>query len=69
MNACESTPKPSARKALTALFLPRTLQGRLAFLGVVLLLASEMVILSTLVPGMLIALLADVLGIWAWWLQ
>ena len=66
MDADESTSKPSARKALTALLLPRTLQGRLAFLGVVLFLVSEMVILSALGPGTLITVLADAVWIWAW---
>jgi len=65
MNADECTSKPSARKALTALFLPRTLQGRLVFFGVVLLLASEMVILSTFGLGLLIAALAEAVWIWA----
>jgi hypothetical protein len=65
MNADKCTSEPSARKALTALFLPRTLQGRLAFFGVVLFLASEMVILSTFGLGTLIATLADAVWIWA----
>jgi hypothetical protein len=65
MNAVEYTSKPTARKALTALFLPGTRQGRLAFFGVVLFLASEMVILSTSWLGPLTAILADSVWIWA----
>jgi hypothetical protein len=66
MNADGGTSKPSVRKALTALFLPRTLQGRLALLGVILFLASEMVILPAPSPGGLIAVLAGAVWIWAW---
>jgi hypothetical protein len=65
MNAGDSKSKPSARKALTTLFLPRTRQGRLAFLGVVLFLASEMLILSNPALGALTELLADAAWIWA----
>jgi hypothetical protein len=66
MDADESTSKLTTRKALTALFLPRTLQGRLAFLGVILFLVSEMVILSAIGLAAIIAVLADAVWIWAW---
>ena len=63
MNADESRARYSGCRLMTVLFLPRTLQGRLAFLGLIMFLAE------TLVPSSVsgwVALALFAVLIWAW---
>ncbi len=66
VNAYGSTAKPSGRKVLAFLLLPATLQVRLVFLGVILLVVGAVVEVGViLLPGLLIVNLAVALFIWA----